>query len=178
MLKRQKSGNLGALSTRKLIRNLPPERNRLKKGEPSPNPAGRPKHAVFDQAARAILSEIDPKLQKSGAERLVEQMFRRALQGSFKHAELLLGYAMGRPVAQNLNLNANVNSESQTSPEEVHQKLTGMFERMGIPRAVATPAGLRVDLNAVQARVNQLLEKQRQKALPAPAMAPGSEIVQ
>jgi hypothetical protein len=157
---------------------MPPEETRFKKGQPSANPNGRPKHAVFDQAARAILSEVDPKLQKSGAERLVEQMFRRALQGSFRHAELLLGYAMGRPVAQNLNLNANVNNESQTSPEEVHQKLAGMFERMGIPRAVATPAGLRVDLNAVQARVNQLIEKRRQKALPAPPLAPGSEIVQ
>jgi predicted transcriptional regulator len=81
-------------------------------------------------------------------------------------------------VAQNLNLNANVDDEPQMSIEEVDQKLTGMFERMGIPRAVATPAGLRMDLDAVQARVNQLLEKRRQKALPAPAMAPGSEIVQ
>ena len=150
----------------------------MEKGCPSPNPAGRPKHAVFDQAARAILSQVDPKLQESGAERLVEQMFRRAVQGSFKHAELLLGYAMGRPVAQNLNLNAKVNDEPQMSSEEVDQKLTGMFERMGIPRAVATPAGLRMDLDAVQARVNQLIKKRRQKALPAPAMPPGSEIVQ
>ena len=176
--KTRKSRQVGSSGTSIEVKKYPPEETKWKKGCKSPNPTGRPKHAVFDQAARAILSEVDPKLQKSGAERLVEQMFRRALQGSFRHAELLLGYAMGRPVAQNLNLNANMNSESQTSPEEVHQKLAGMFERMGIPRAVATPAGLRVDLNAVQARVNQLIEKRRQKALPAPPLAPGSEIVQ
>jgi hypothetical protein len=178
MSNRQKIGNLGVFGTGKQVRKPPPEKHRFKKGNCASVGYGRPKHALFDQAARAILAEVNPKLQKSGAERLVEQMFRRALQGSFKHAELLLGYAMGRPVAQNLNLNANVNNESQTSPEEVHQKLAGMFERMGIPRAVATPAGLRVDLNAVQARVNQLIEKRRQKALPAPPLAPGSEIVQ
>ena len=157
---------------------MPPEETRFKKGQPSANPAGRPKHAVFDQAAREILSAVDPKLQKTGAERLVQQMFRRALQGSFRHAELLLGYAMGRPVAQNLNLNANVNNEPQMSIQEVDQKLTAMFERMGIPRAVVSPAGLKMDLDAVQARVNQLIEKRRQEALPAPPMAPGSEIVQ
>jgi hypothetical protein len=178
MSKRQKIGNLDGFGTRKPLRKPPPEEHRFKRGNCASVGYGRPKHALFDQAARAILSEVDPKLQKSGAERLVEQMFRRALQGSFKHAELLLGYAMGRPVAQNLNVNANVNNEPQMSDAEVHEKLAGMFERMGIPRAVATPAGLRMDLDAVQVRVNQLIEKRRQKALPAPAMAPGSEIVQ
>ena len=108
----------------------------------------------------------------------MEQMFRRALQGSFKHAELLLGYAMGRRVAQNLNLNANLNNEPQMSCEEVDQKLAAMFARMGIHRAVVSPAGLKMDVQAVQARVDELLEKRRAKALPTPRITAGSEAVQ
>lgn len=172
MYMRRKTGHLRAAV------NMPPEETRFKKGQPSANPAGRPKHVVFDQAARAILSEVDPKLQKSGAERLVEQMFRRALQGSFKHAELLLGYAMGRPVAQNLNVNANVNNESQMSLEEVRVELAKKHQEMGIPATVLTVRGREVDREAVRARVNELLEKRRRKALPAPQLVPGSEAVQ
>jgi hypothetical protein len=52
---------------------------------------------VFSAAAKAILAEEDPKLQKTGAERLIEQAFRRALQGSYRHLELLLAYAEGKP---------------------------------------------------------------------------------
>lgn len=48
-------------------------------------------------AAKAILAEEDPKLRKTGAERLIEQAYRRALQGSYRHLELLLAYAEGRP---------------------------------------------------------------------------------
>jgi len=157
---------------------MPPEETRFKKGQPSANPAGRPKHAVFDQAARAILSDVDPKLQKSGAERLVEQMFRRALQGSFKHAELLLGYAMGRPVAQNLNLTANVNNESQMSIEQVDAKLGEMFGRMGIPKPVWGPGGRTIDIEAVRSEIGELLEKREAAKKPKALPVAGTETVQ
>jgi len=52
---------------------------------------------VFSAAAKAILAEEDSKLRKTGAERLIEQAFRRALQGSYRHLELLLAYAEGKP---------------------------------------------------------------------------------
>src|SRR6516225_9148471 len=155
MGRRPKIGNLSGFSTN-TVRKPPPEEYRFKKGNCA-NPNGRPKHAVFDQAAREILSAVDPKLQKSGAERLVEQMFRRALQGSFKHAELLLGYAMGRPVAQNLNLNAEIN-KPEMSIEQVDAKLTDMFSRMGIPRPVWSPAGRTIDIQAVRSEIRKLLE--------------------
>src|SRR5215475_9186897 len=77
--------------------NGPPEETRWKKGCPSPNPAGRPRTGVFSAAAKAILAEEDPKLRKTGAEILIEQAFRRARQGSYRHLELLLAYAEGKP---------------------------------------------------------------------------------
>ena len=66
----------------------------------APNPKGRKPGSgakCFSDAAKAVLAEVDPKLKKSGADRLVEQSFRRALQGSYKHLELLLAYAEGKP---------------------------------------------------------------------------------
>jgi hypothetical protein len=68
-----------------------------KKGCPPPNPAGRPRTKWFSDAAKAILAEPHPRTQKSGAERLMELAFRRALQGSYKHLQLLVAYAEGTP---------------------------------------------------------------------------------
>lgn len=81
----------------------PPEHTKWKKGCPSPNPAGRPKIRWFSEAAKEILAAAHPRTQKSGAERLMEMAFRRALQGSYRHLELILGYAEGKP-AQSLDL--------------------------------------------------------------------------
>jgi len=77
--------------------NSPPKETRWQKGCASPNPAGRPRTGVFSAAAKAILAEEDPKLRKTGAEILIEQAFRRARQGSYRHLELLLAYAEGKP---------------------------------------------------------------------------------
>jgi hypothetical protein len=67
------------------------------KGCPPPNPSGRPRTKWFSDAAKAILAEPHPRTQKSGAERLMELAFRRALQGSYKHLQLLVAYAEGTP---------------------------------------------------------------------------------
>ena len=94
--KTQKTRQLDAQS-KSNSRNSPPTETRWKKGCPSPNPAGRPRTSVFSAAAKAILAEEDPKLRKTGAEILIEQAFRRARQGSYRHLELLLAYAEGKP---------------------------------------------------------------------------------
>jgi hypothetical protein len=87
--------------------NHPPEHTKWKKGCPSPNPKGKPSMRRLTDAARAILAQVDEKTQKSGAETLAALMFRRAKQGSVKHAALLLAYAEGRP-AQNVNVSGGL----------------------------------------------------------------------
>jgi len=83
----------------------------------SGNPNGRPRTKVFSQAVKEILAEVDPKLQKSLFERLLEQATRRALQGSYRHLELLFAYGLGRPLQQQLNLNADVPSDEECERE-------------------------------------------------------------
>ncbi|HEX8836741.1 MAG TPA: DUF5681 domain-containing protein [Candidatus Acidoferrum sp.] len=99
--------------------NNPPEETGWKKGCPSPNPAGRPRTGVFSEAAKAILAEEDPKLRKTGAERLIEQAFRRALQGSYRHLELLLAYAEGRP-KKGLDLAGKDGNPLETQVKIIH----------------------------------------------------------
>ena len=86
--------------------NSPPVETRWKRGCASPNPKGRPRTGVISKAVKAILSEVDPQIQQTGAERLAEIAYRRAKQGSYKHLEFLAAYAEGRP-AQTVDLNMN-----------------------------------------------------------------------
>ncbi len=78
-------------------RNSPPKETRWQKGCPSPNPKGRPRTAEASQVARTILEQEDPRLRKTGLQRLFEVWLRRALQGDTKKGELLLAYGYGRP---------------------------------------------------------------------------------
>lgn len=68
---------------------------RFKPGQ-SGNPAGRPKTARFNEAAREISAEVDTK-GNTGAERLAQYCFKRALRGSTRHLQLFLAYALGLP---------------------------------------------------------------------------------
>jgi hypothetical protein len=87
--------------------NHPPEHTKWKKGCPPPNPKGRPSMRRLSDAAKTVLAEVDPKTGKSGAETLADLMFRRAKQGSVKHAALLLAYAEGKP-PQNVNVSGGL----------------------------------------------------------------------
>ena len=62
----------------------------------SGNPAGRPRTAKFNEAAREIAAEVDKK-GTSGAEKLARYCFTRALRGSTRHLQIFLAYALGRP---------------------------------------------------------------------------------
>ena len=130
---------------------------------------------------REILSEVNPKTGRTELEQLLRQLLRRAHQGSMKSADAVLERAFGKAVAvqQNLNINANMSDESQMSAKEIHALVEKKHQEMGIPPTVISVQGHReVDREAVRARVKELLEKMRVKALPAPQMAPGSEQIQ
>jgi hypothetical protein len=116
--------------------NRPPERTKWKKGCPSPNPEGaraRLPLRWFSEAAKAKLAEIDPRLQKTGAEQLIDKAFRRALQGSYKHLDLILAYAEGKP-AQSVDLNVTTSTRNDRlthlSTEEVKLMLSLMQKPM------------------------------------------------
>jgi len=94
--KTPEAGQVNALA-KSNSRNNPPAETRWKKGCPSPNPKGRPRTAEISQVAREILEQEDPKLRKTGLQRLFELWLRRALQGDTKKGELLLAYGYGRP---------------------------------------------------------------------------------
>ena len=109
---------------------------------------------------------------------IVNHWIRRTKQGDTAKGKVLFAYGFGCPIQQNLNINENIN-RSEMSLEEVHAQVEKRHQEMGLPPTVITVQGHReVDREAVKARVNELLEKRRVKALPAPPLAPGSEIVQ
>jgi hypothetical protein len=62
----------------------------------NPGGPGRPATSKFADAARWLAAQIGAR-DKTNALRLAESCFKRAMNGSARHAELLLAYAEGRP---------------------------------------------------------------------------------
>src|SRR6516162_7315355 len=130
------------LSTKKpvdVVRRENISKHQWKKGQ-SGNPSGLPgrrKTSEIGALTREILAEEHPKTGRTELERLIRQMLRKAHQGSFKHAELLLNYGFGKPLAvqQNLNLNQNLDG-AEMSLEQVDAKLTEHFDKLGIPKPI------------------------------------------
>ena len=126
---------------------------RSQKGCASPNPSGLPgrpkKRAEIGAMAREILGEED-RHGRTELERLIGQMLKRAHQGSFKHGEPVA-------VAQNLNVNAEMNQGEMTIPD-------------GIPRPVWGPVETTIEIEAAWSEIRELLEKReaakKPKALP------------
>lgn len=82
----------------KVGKGKPPEAFKWRPGQ-SGNPSGRPSahRAVIVASVKEMLAVVDPKLNKSLFERLLEQCARRALQGSKWHMGVLLDYGLGKP---------------------------------------------------------------------------------
>jgi uncharacterized protein DUF5681 len=82
----------------KVGKGSPPEEFKWQPGR-SGNPSGKPSahREVIVQAVKDMLAQVDPKLNKSLFERLLEQCARRALQGSKWHMGTLLDYGLGKP---------------------------------------------------------------------------------
>jgi|SRR5215469_10403063 len=106
--------------------NVPPVSTRWKKGCPSPNPAGRP--VSLKREAEDILAEVHPVTKKTLGRRLLEMCARRALQGSYKHFELLWGYHEGRPASQ-MHLTGVTTSSLPTSDSDLDKKIEELLGR-------------------------------------------------
>jgi hypothetical protein len=89
--------------------------------KPGNKGGGRPRTAKFAEAVRQIAAEIG-KDGRTGAQRLAEHCFKRAMKGSVRHLELFLHYAEGKPVTRS--------EEELFPPEQPSRPLceTGKFE--------------------------------------------------
>jgi len=159
---------------------------RWQKGGGSPNPGGVSKRPTTKRAdiallTREIFAEEDPRSGRTELERLIRQMLRRAHQGSFKHAEVLLNYGFGKPLAvqQNLNVNQNLDG-AEMSLEQVDAKLTEHFDKLGIPKPIWSVQGPVLDIEAIDARIEVLVKKREEnkKPKPAPQLTEGPDSIQ
>lgn len=130
---------------------------------------------------REILSEVNPKTGRTELEQLLRQLLRRAHQGSMKSADSVLERAFGKAVAiqQNLNVNAEVNQGEMTLAE-VDAKLTEHFNKLGVPKPIWAPGGPVLDIEAIDKRIEVLLEKKRQDEKPKtpPQLTEGTDSIQ
>src|SRR6266404_1564731 len=93
-----------------------PEGKRFQPGNTA-GAAGRPSSKVLTQTVKEMLAETDPRTHKTIFQRLIENARRLALQGSYRHLELLLAYGLGRPLQQQINLNADVPAGEEADRE-------------------------------------------------------------
>jgi len=68
-----------------------------KRGDPSPNPKGRPKLSPLTDASRAWLAEIDPRTGKTNAELCAAAVGKRARRGSVEAFRTLADRVEGKP---------------------------------------------------------------------------------
>ena len=109
-----------------------PAEYRWKPGQ-SGNPSGRPsaEHKALKDAVKSKLEAVEHRQGKCNLERLIDNTFRRALQGKDKLTELLFAYYFGRPVQQQINVNREVTEKPvyQTTAE-LEAELRGLFEKL------------------------------------------------
>ncbi len=91
----------------------------------SGNPAGRPRTADLKNAVREFAADVDNRQGKTRLQVWLETMDRMARQGSSKHAELLLAYGWGRPLQQQINLNADVPT-GEEADREIQEALAAL----------------------------------------------------
>jgi len=77
-----------------------------------------------------MLAQVDPHLNKSLFERLLEQCARRALQGSKWHMGVLLDYGLGKPVqAIAQTIQAEIADVTVKTTEELEAELMELLSK-------------------------------------------------
>jgi len=87
-------------------------------GNPSGVGGGRPSKNL-QKIAEEFGSEEHGRTGKDRDAHLIEVLYRQACQGKIRAAELYLAYRYGKPVQQQINVNADLTAE---------QKVSGMSE--------------------------------------------------
>ena len=99
-----------------------PEGRKFSPGQ-SGNPRGRPPHR---RDFLEKLAEVDPSNGKSNAEIILDQVARRARQGSKWHTQFLFENALGKAPQQQINVNTEVTAEERLAgmtDEEITTRL-------------------------------------------------------
>jgi hypothetical protein len=119
-----------------------PEGKRFQPGQ-SGNPGGRPsaRKALTDSLIKEKLEAVEHRSGKTNAERLLDAMYRQAMRGSFRCAELFLNYSMGKPVQKQVSVNAEVTPEDRAA---------GMTEEQLTARALELLRQLKTEGKTIQ----------------------------
>lgn len=96
---------------------------RWKKGQPSPNPGGRPKTAPLTQALRHWLEAVHPETGETLAERLTEALLAQALTGSVPHFHEIARLVEGQATqTQRIQHEASDADFYQSEPGDARQR--------------------------------------------------------
>ncbi len=119
--KRKKPGLRGKRNNPNLARLGEPYRWR--KGQPSPNPGGRPKTHPLTEALRQRLEQVDPEDGLTRAEKIAEAQIRQALQGSVQHFHEIANRVEGQATqTQRIQHEASEADFYQCEPGEARQR--------------------------------------------------------
>ncbi len=96
---------------------------RWKKGQPSPNPGGRPKAAPLTEALGQWLEAVHPETGETLAERLAEALVAQALTGSLPHFHEIANRVEGQATqTQRIQHEASDADFYQCEPGEARQR--------------------------------------------------------
>jgi hypothetical protein len=96
---------------------------RWQKGQPSPNPGGRPKMQPLTEALRQGLEQVDPEDGLTIAEKIAEAQIRQALQGSVQHLHEIANRVEGQATqTQRIQREASDADFYQSEPGEARQR--------------------------------------------------------
>jgi hypothetical protein len=119
--KRKKPGLRGNRNNPDLARLGEPYR--WQKGQPSPNPGGRPKAQPLTEALRQRLDQVDPEDGLTIVEKIAEAQIRQALQGSVQHLHEIANRVEGQATqTQRIQHEAGDADFYQSEPGEARQR--------------------------------------------------------
>lgn len=99
-----------------------------KKGDPSPNPGGRPKKTLLSDASREWLEQIDKKSGKTNAQLAAEMVGKKLLEGSAEHYRSMGDRTEGKP-PQAITLGGTVELDVDNVDARIKQLAEKIRER-------------------------------------------------
>jgi hypothetical protein len=114
---------------------------RWRKGQPSPNPAGRPKEKLLTDALREILAEPFPRDRKGRcyAEVIAWRLATEAAKGNLRAASEIADRTEGRAMKQNESQETDAIPDQASAYEQLRAVATRLRARLASDAATQTP---------------------------------------